>query len=268
MITHLPNADGTKVIIYVHGIGGGIDSWFNFIKYFTKNCKTNNYHHHNFTYYKLSKVKNWYGKIINTLIYLLNLIIFILKVFWSKRNDYNGKVLKEYIDKECSNAHDIILVGHSMGGLVCRKYLVDRVKNGDDISKCKMLVTYSTPHLGSDKASYVTLKRFVFFWWIYDIISKRFDYRISPQLGDLAFYNDDFIAELNKKWSQYNLEKELVFIKIIGCQDFWVTKSSASYDDNINELNKVYEYNYNHVGIINPNKVSKFPPIDRFIEAL
>lgn len=72
---------------------------------------------------------------------------------WRRDNRYNARKLGELIEKALASWKQhtalkdsrVILIGHSMGGLISRYYL--EALNG--WSNCKALITFATPHRGS-----------------------------------------------------------------------------------------------------------------------
>jgi hypothetical protein len=194
-------------------------------------------------------------------------LTFLLKAFCSKENLYNVKLLKKYINDNCSYANNIILVAHSMGGLIARQYLIDCKKDGIDIRRFRMLCTYATPHNGSHIAKYASyIVHFPIIKNIYVFFINVFKYRISPQIGDLSNLNI-FITNLNKDWRDFNVDHSLQFLRIGGTRDWLVTKNSSSLHND--DVDKVFYYDYGHSGLISPNRNdTSFEPIDKFLEKL
>ncbi|MBS1494328.1 MAG: alpha/beta fold hydrolase [Bacteroidetes bacterium] len=112
-----PNPTGPPVI-FVHGMGGTIREWDSAMASLPADFKLR----HNVYRYQYD---------------------------WQKHIEVNGIVLRDSV--LARGLVNPIIVGHSMGGLVCRAY----VKNGGAITK---LVTFGTPHYGSPLAK---LKNFV-----------------------------------------------------------------------------------------------------------
>uniref|UniRef100_UPI003A8D3980 lipase family alpha/beta hydrolase n=1 Tax=Mesoflavibacter zeaxanthinifaciens TaxID=393060 RepID=UPI003A8D3980 len=191
---------------------------------------------------------------------------FLIKALWSKRNTHNTELLSQYIEQNCNNYKNIVLVAHSMGGIIARQYLVECRKNQVDIRKFKMLVTYATPHKGSHIAKFLSIKNIPFINTIYLKISKVFNYRLSPQIGDLSSFSE-FIDDLDKDWRDFNIESYIKFLRITANYDSVVKKESAQL--HLEDIENVYDYDYSHSSLIKPNKKDTlFPPIDKFIEQL
>ena len=267
MITHIKDPNSDKCIVFIHGLGGGILTFKNFISYL--NSKWNlSYgvllyffkYYRNLFYYK---VPLWMpDKIITVFSY----VTFPIKAFWSKRNSSNVKLLEKYIDNNCPN-NNIILVAHSMGGLIARQYLVDCKKNGVDIRRFRMLCTFATPHNGSHIAKYASyLVHFPLIKNIYVFFSNTLKYRISPQIGDLSNLNI-FINDLNRDWRDFRVDQNLQFIRIGGTKD-WLVKMNSSNLHN-DDLDNVFYYDYNHSELITPSSNdTEFEPIEKFLEKL
>lgn len=60
-------------------------------------------------------------------------------------------MLNTRIDYELINYDNIILIAHSMGGLVAKNSILNYV---DTNSKLKLFISLAVPHLGSDFANY------------------------------------------------------------------------------------------------------------------
>lgn len=62
-----------------------------------------------------------------------------------------AKGLREFIDSREFYDREIVLVGHSQGGLVIQAYLADMLKNGngEGLSPIRQVITMATPSLGS-----------------------------------------------------------------------------------------------------------------------
>lgn len=79
--------------------------------------------------------------------------LFVAFYDWRKSvQDSASLYLKPWIDRarQRSGAAKVILVGHSMGGLVSRSYIQSRAYGGD----VERLITMGTPHRGSPEAYY------------------------------------------------------------------------------------------------------------------
>tara|TARA_R110000764_G_scaffold1355_1_gene5354 strand:+ start:329 stop:6133 length:5805 start_codon:yes stop_codon:yes gene_type:complete len=116
-----------------------------------------------------------------------------------------GKILSTQIKYRCDEYENIILVGHSMGGLVAKRFVLDDIEQ-NTTSKVKLYISLATPHSGSDLATYGS-----------QIISNY-------QVKDLAPLSDN-IQKLNSEWVQCtNLPKRFY---IQGLSDYIVPEVSG-----------------------------------------
>jgi hypothetical protein len=276
MITHIQDPNSDKIIVFIHGLGGSKFTWYNFIKYLNEKWTLDiGFLLRYFTYYRiffdksklLEKNNNeTFHKLINYSFTIFEVLYFFLKVFWSKRNVYNVEELEKYINKNCQNSNNVIIVAHSMGGLIARQFLINCRKKQIDIKKFKMLMTYATPHKGSYLADRFTISRIKYISFVYKKISYYLNYRISPQLGDLASLNE-FITKIEQDWTSYNLNSNILFFRVVANKDYLVRPDSAMQSDE--EVELIRAYDYSHSGIINPKKkISSFEPIDLFFDLL
>ncbi len=77
---------------------------------------------------------------------LENYKIIFFSYDWRQSNETSASELKQYIDN--NGFEDIILISHSMGGLVCTSFLSDE-ENRENIDK---FISLGTPFLGANKA--------------------------------------------------------------------------------------------------------------------
>jgi pimeloyl-ACP methyl ester carboxylesterase len=276
MITHIKDPESDKCIVFIHGLGGSKKTWLKFSKYLCHNWDSDfGFVFKYFLYYKIifdeERIFNYFKNrtlrsIIKGCLFIPSFCYLILKMFWSKRNSHNAKLLKEYIDKNCQGSKNIIMICHSMGGLIARQFLIDCRKDNIDIKRFKLLITYATPHNGSHRANYFTIKNLRLLNYIYLKISKRINYRLSPQIGDLIFSNE-FIQTIDNEWRDFNLERKILFLRIVAKKDFLVERNSAILHEK--NIENIYEYEFTHSGIIRPeNNFDDFGPIDVLIKAL
>lgn len=91
-------------------------------------------------------------------------------------------LLSTQLKYRCTNYENIVLIGHSMGGLVAKRFILDDIKK-NTTSKVKLYISLATPHSGSDLATYGK-----------SIIS-------NCQVKDLAPLSSN-INSLNQQWVQ------------------------------------------------------------------
>ena len=133
-----------------------------------------------------------------------------------------AKQLQTEIRIRLSNYKNVVLVGHSLGGLVIRATLIDALKNGrgDDIKTVKHIVTFGTPNDGSQLAS----------------IARAFGLA-NRQLADLGVTSDS-VTELRNEWvnrvyapnierGQELTKRKIPLTAVVGVEDTIVTPDSA-----------------------------------------
>lgn len=145
--------DKKNLIIFIHGFTGGEITWklkdgsMPLIDYLKSDTEIfNNFNIALFEYH--SELLNFFPK-------TKALLNFLSK----KKNKINlpinelSKLLASRIQYTCADYKNIILIGHSMGGLVAKRFLLDDLKKNTD-SKVKLYVSLATPHSGSIIANY------------------------------------------------------------------------------------------------------------------
>lgn len=120
-----------------------------------------------------------------------------------------AETLDTWLEVECGQYKSVLLVCHSLGGLVARKYLIDRVKKNKSIPAISSLVMYATPNNGADLAS----------------VGKYLSLR-NRHLKQMC-KDSDFIEFLNEDWHTCELEKKYRIQYLGGAIDKIVDKKSA-----------------------------------------
>lgn len=120
--------------------------------------------------------------------------------------------LRTYLDHKLSQFREIVLVCHSLGGLVARKYVLNEILARRNLRVRRMLF-YATPHRGAGLANMA------------HVISWR-----HGQLRQLC-RNSDFLQELNDTWALQKVDKMIVRGFVVGGQDRIVDKASAKFED-------------------------------------
>ena len=116
--------------------------------------------------------------------------------------------LRTEINNRYGEFENIILVCHSLGGVIARKYLLDEVKAKRPL-RVKGLVLFAVPNNGADLAA------------ISHLISWR-----HPQVRQLC-RGSDLLDILNKDWFTMGLPEAVRAKYITGTQDRVVDRSSA-----------------------------------------
>lgn len=116
--------------------------------------------------------------------------------------------LKTQIDNLYSSYSSIVLVCHSLGGLIARQYLVEEIKN-NKVLKIEKLLMFAVPNNGAQLAS----------------LAKFITWRHN-QLSQLC-KKSDFITILNEEWARLNVEHQIDIKYVVAGIDSVVQESSA-----------------------------------------
>lgn len=229
MIKFIHNTLGKKnLIIFIHGFIGSEETWIKndgsmpLIDFLIMDTEIhNNFNIALFEYHtklleifsKTKAVFNFLSKNKNT----INLPINEL-----------SKLLESRIQYTCADYENIILIGHSMGGLIAKRFILDDLKKNTD-SKVKLYVSLATPHSGSIISNFGKL------------ISK------NVQTKDLAALSET-ISTLNNEWVQNKNLPRRIYGQ--GAYDKIVSKESSIALDA--DSQKVIYSDDDHFSIIVP----------------
>ncbi|MCD4746105.1 MAG: response regulator [Bacteroidales bacterium] len=183
------SANSNNLLLFTHGLGGSKKRWQEMLNV-------------------IKDDRNFYLK-FNDDTYEYRAPIFIMK-FWtpsSKIQDISIG-LKTHIDEKCSSYSNIILVCHSMGGLVARKYILEEYKAGRKINISKLLL-YATPNNGAELAK----------------LGKFISWRNNP-IKQMC-KDSDFIESLNEDWYKFKINDKLLVKYVLAGQDNIVSKENA-----------------------------------------
>lgn len=232
MIKFIKNetVDKKNLIIFIHGFTGSEETWIkkdnskSLIDYLTEDKMIwSNFNIALFEYH--TKLLDIFPKAKSTFNFLrknktpINLPINEL-----------SKLLESKIQYTCANYENIILIGHSMGGLVAKRFILDDLKKNTD-SKVKLYVSLATPHSGSLIANFGK-----------SLIN-------NVQTKDLAALSES-ITSMNNEWVQNkNLPKR---IYAQGMYDKIVPKESSIALDS--DSQKVIYSDDTHSSIITPTE--------------
>lgn len=227
----LISPESDTAVLFIHGLGGSFNTWYNF-------CNKLNTEWNEKDSFSL-EYDDYYNSVRKIPVYT-----FLVKNFFGKSIDSLAIHLDSYIKTVCDKYKHIILVCHSMGGLVARKYIINLLNKDRHIGKIKALITYATPHHGATLAN---ISKTLFYKPI-SVISFG-SLKLFSQLKDLS-KNGTFIKTLNSEWSNLKASSKLDFYRVVGMADWVVSESSASYelDDNV-----IPCANKDHFSIINPH---------------
>lgn len=180
------------IVIFVHGIGGDEETWGNFPKLINEDTQ-------------LDVCVDFMGYPTPPL------GIQFSYLFQSKYQAIEdlAKSLKTVIDEKHKNAKEIILVGHSLGGLIIRKYLLE-----ESAAKCAIKVSkvilYAVPNRGATLAAIaksISLYKNSHLWQLYPL--------------------SDFINLLNGSWARSKIEESVDITVVVAGNDKVVTVDSA-----------------------------------------
>jgi len=198
-------------IVFIHGLGGGSKkTWGKFPQLIESDPLFGNYKIEYYSY-QTSLIK------INP-----------FSVYPKIQELANG--LRTFINNRTDKSDKVLLVAHSMGGLIARKYLVDEIKNKRRINSKKLLL-YSTPNQGSQLAQLFWLSRVVH---VFQMRKKA-----------------DFIRELNDDWKVLNVDKYIHVKFVLAGKDRIVDSDSAKNYWNSNDIDVVPEKR--HKNIVKPS---------------
>ena len=173
-----------RKLVFVHGFYGGEGTWGKFPELLknTIDCEVSLY-----------GFDSWY-----------------IPVFGNSTSVYQlaEGLLSELKANKCFNVDDLILVGHSLGGLVIRQLLVNL-----ELKKVQHNITkvafFAVPHDGSGFAKLLS--------------------GLPLRCNKLKALNKDgnFVELLNDQWSYTNLDSKLEIMSVIGGKDAIVISNSA-----------------------------------------
>lgn len=155
--------------------------------------------------------------------------------------------LTTFLDENYGKSSQLILVAHSLGGLIARQMIVSEMRVG---RQCRIdkLALIATPHTGSMLASVGNLVSFP-----------------NQQLKRLT-QDDEVLRSLNADWEQLKVEEHTDVRYIIGGCDRAVPQaSSVPYVDR--SLQQAMIINADHRSIIAPDDLSdiRYKTVSRFI---
>lgn len=117
--------------------------------------------------------------------------------------------LKTEIDHRFSQYDQILLVCHSLGGLVAKQLLCDQIKRSSS-PRVKGVIFFATPHSGATLAA------------VADAISREHSHLRQLRNGS------EFISDITRDWASNDCESKLDVTYVIGGQDAIVSRNSAA----------------------------------------
>jgi hypothetical protein len=216
MIEFIKNNKRDTVILFVHGFTGGKETWKNSDHgYFFDQLSQFPSIEENFdiaTFEYFTKLSSLFVDINSTIGRLKSLFTKIQTK--SKKNvsiEEISALLGSQIRFKLAAYDNIIVVAHSMGGLITKACILNDLRQGQP-SKIKLFISLAVPHLGANLATY----------------GKHLSN--NKQINDLAPLSD-LCPTMNNEWVKYNLKPEIKYF--YGTYDDIVTKESAIGTDNL-----------------------------------
>ncbi|WP_080951912.1 esterase/lipase family protein [Aliivibrio fischeri] len=161
-----------------------------------------------------------------------------------------AEALESEIRLNCDEEDELVLVGHSLGGLVIKKFLLNQIINKNRYNfNIKKVCFFAVPHEGSGLSE----------------IRKLVGWR-NQQLKVLA-KDSKYIEEFNDVWEALDATSKFEFLSVIGSKDSIVTSNSSKSlfrGCDIITLNEK-----GHVNIVKPEDVNdnSFRALKKFIES-
>lgn len=174
----------SQKLVFVHGFYGGKNTWGKFPELLknTVECEV-----------ALYGFDSWY-----------------LPIFGNSTSVHQlaEGLLSELKANKCFEANELILVGHSLGGLVIRQLLLNLELKGVEHNITKVAF-FGVPHDGSGFAKLLS--------------------SLPLKCSKLKALNKDgnFVEQLNDQWSYTNLDSKLEIMSVIGGKDAIVTSNSV-----------------------------------------
>lgn len=195
MPRHYPLGDGnTKLLLFVHGLGGdGHATWRGVERGFLELIRGD------------QELRNQYD--VAFFSYPTSGFAIPLVTATPSIGELAAGLRTE-IDQRYHTYDSVVLVAHSMGGLVAKKYLVDEISSGRRL-RVERLMLFAVPNNGAQLAN----------------LADKVPFK-SRQMKQLA-RNADFITELNQDWARLKPEQFLRIRYVVGAVDQVVDPDSA-----------------------------------------
>jgi hypothetical protein len=177
------NKDG--LIVFIHGFIGGQDTWIrkdgksSILNYLKDDSETNLLYDFAVFSYKTTAIQ-------------LKKVLLLRSVFFKKRYQTNLSILdnidllESEIKYKCKRYKNIVLVAHSMGGLIAKGYILRQLTLSKSL-QVPLFISLAVPHRGSDLAVFSKL------------ISK------NVQVNDLRPLSD-IINDMHDGWIKFKEE--------------------------------------------------------------
>jgi pimeloyl-ACP methyl ester carboxylesterase len=146
-----------------------------------------------------------------------------------------AQALRSQVDIRHREAGDVVLVCHSLGGLIARKYLIEEAKAGRPL-RVRRLMLFDVPNTGAELAALASLIR-----WRHN------------QLRQLC-RRADFMEFLNADWVSLKMDTRLAVQYVTATQDRVVARESAmQYWGNPNVATIA---GHGHLSVVKPTRAT------------
>lgn len=221
MLADLPEKIGRgfeaqSLVIFVHGLGGSKETWRALSELLEKETNFNIRIDFAYHEYETGQKKSMFIKYPS----IMDL----------------GEILEGKMNETFRRYKEIILVGHSMGGLISKIAIIETILKAKK-NRVSSVVFYDTPHLGSRKASK----------W------KRFSR--SPQVKEMARENSHIIKYIEKLWTYLELELKFLIKYLVPSNPDTVDEESGSH--HLGNPNVIKCDDTNHETINKPSTIHK-----------
>lgn len=234
MIEFIKKNQCDNVILFIHGFTGGKETWKNaehgyfFDQLLSIEEIAANFDVATFEYFtKLTSIFADADSVVGRIKSLFKTI-----QPKAKKNisvEEISELLKTRIRFDLASYRNVVIVAHSMGGLVAKSCVLKDLEQGLT-SKVKMILSFAVPHLGADLATYGKL-----------LTNHR-------QINDLAPLSE-LCPALNDEWVKYSIKPVIKYF--YGTYDRVVTKNSAIGTDNIAQ--DIIACDDDHLSIVKPS---------------
>lgn len=233
MIEFIKKSGHKDIILFVHGFTGGKETWkhptagYFYDQLIDIQYVRDNFDVAQFEYY--TKLLDLFPAINSARQKITSLFKSVLPK--SEKNisiEEISSLLRSRIRFDLSEYQNIIVIAHSMGGLVTKSCILRDLAEGR-INKIRLFVSLAVPHLGADLATYGRL-----------LSNNR-------QIADLAPLGE-LCPQLNDEWVKQPVRPEVKYFR--GAYDSIVSKNSAVATDSIAQ--DIIDCDENHESICKP----------------
>lgn len=235
MIEFVQKSGKTDLVLFVHGFTGGRDTWRHEVDGFLYDHLLENAALREG--YDIA-VFEYYSTLVNLFPVADSIRQKIVSLFKSIQTKAKKNIsiyeisnlLTARIRFDLENYQNIVVIAHSMGGLITKSYVLQELEAGRNC-KVKVILSLAVPHLGADLATYGKL------------LSN------NQQIEDLAPLSE-LCPKLNDAWVK--CDDKPIIKYFYGAYDTVVTKQSAIGTDNLEQ--DIISCDDTHLTICKPPK--------------